>query len=185
MFIPKILIASSFAIQAAAGGARYGYDSSLLSDSRFRISPDFCDLFSNDTLALHDSSQASTVMRTHGGPACKYLPFVEYNHTRIPVSLIYRHLPKAGSSAVGNLLLETWKQGWTRAGLPVPQIQIARVLNCAHPMLEKARDAGYAIEFGVAREPLTRFASGYYHTQVAYTPFPRTLSPLWHQFEMR
>ena len=37
------------------------------------------------------------------------------------------------------------------------------LLRCSDPRLVKAREAG-ALEFGVSREPLDRFISGYFYT---------------------
>ena len=130
----------------------------------FRVSPTFCDLHAADPLFLHDQRHSTSKMRLHGGPACKYLPFHEFNHSKMKVSLIYRHLPKGGSSTIGQLLDEAWNDIWSHEksqNKPSPKTKqmLQRVLNCHDPRLDAARQAGRAVEFAVAREPLSRFVS--------------------------
>ena len=66
---------------------------------------------------------------------------------------------------MGHLLGEAWSDIWSHEhGRSAPKLQIQRVINCADKQLESARKAGHVLEFAVAREPLSRFASGYFYT---------------------
>ena len=75
------------------------------------------------------------------------------------------HKQTGGSSTMGHLLGEAWSDIWSHEhGRSAPKLQIQRVINCADKQLESARKAGHVLEFAVAREPLSRFASGYFYT---------------------
>ena len=118
---------------------------------------------------------ANSSLRAHEGPSCKYLPFAE-NNLSLP-SLIYRHIPKAGSSTAQMLLWKLWTHVREHAPAARPSavssidgnlrhgaLRIELVVNCADPQLEAARRAG-AVEFSIVREPYARFVSGYYFTR--------------------
>ena len=65
--------------------------------SAFQFRPEACDRVRGFL------GPANSSLRAHEGPSCKYLPFAENNFS-LP-SLIYRHIPKAGSSTAQMLLL--------------------------------------------------------------------------------
>ena len=63
---------------------------------------------------------ANSSLRAHEGPSCKYLPFAENNFS-LP-SLIYRHIPKAGSSTAQMLLWKLWTHVVDAAARPSPAV---------------------------------------------------------------
>lgn len=157
-------------------------DPKILKNPRFEIPTSFCNLTTKgDTLQIYNASLPRSFMRSHKGPSCKYLPFAELNHSSIRHSLIYRHLPKGGSSSVGTLLAGAWNEAWSKHRGPLAAKKMGQafkhqdVIPCNIPFLEASRHYGVAIEFGVAREPLERFISGYYYTHTNMVIDPSTL----------
>jgi len=144
------------------------FEANLLEVNKFRVPKNFCELQGGDPLGLQNTSHERNKMHTHGGAACKFLPFREQNHSKIPFSLIYRHLPKGGSSTVGQLLNEMWASAWVNEDRRPNIKHLERVHNCMDPQLEAARKDGHALEFAVAREPLSRFVSGYFYTNTQF-----------------
>lgn len=153
-------------------------DASLLTDlkkSRFAMPSSFCELSREDTLKLNSTTLRHTAMRSHGGPSCKYLPFREFNHSTIQYDLVYRFVPKAGSSTVSVIMENLWKQAWKDStGGKMHEVPLhwlhdkqgfRKVRSCTDDSsLEAWRQRGSVVEFGVMRDPLARFVSGYYYT---------------------
>lgn len=178
LLLMSMLLASA-AENATADTDLFPEPPTLLTSPSFRVDqPSFCELRGEDKLHLHDPSHKTSNMRMHGGPACKFLPFAEWNHSRMKYNLIYRHVPKAGSSTVGHLLGRAWEEIWAvdgRRGLEMRhRVKIERVLNCVDPQLQAARRGGQTIEFTVSREPLARFISAYFYTETNYLRDPTT-----------
>mmetsp|Transcript_7383 Transcript_7383/g.11001 ORF Transcript_7383/g.11001 Transcript_7383/m.11001 type:complete len:382 (-) Transcript_7383:56-1201(-) len=101
-----------------------------------------------------------------GPPGSHILPFSAMGVENVP-TVIARHLPKAGSSAVTTFLVVLWRSVLRQfSNVESPQSlwntgRVVKVTNFQdHWYVNSANTS--KIEFVVAREPLDRFASGYY-----------------------
>ena len=97
-------------------------------------------------------------MNLLGPPGSHVVPLSD--HFPLP-SLIVRHVPKAGSSTVTHLLDDLWRKVVDVCS-DCPKSNVHKVLNHSHPLVLKLRRER-AVELVVVREPLDRFASGYYY----------------------
>lgn len=97
-------------------------------------------------------------MNHEGPPGSHVLPFADFAPVK---SIVSRHVPKAGSSTMTRLLQTLWTAVVRTYNVDVA-VNIPKVLNFDNPTVKRLQARNDTVELVVVREPLDRFASGYY-----------------------
>lgn len=121
--------------------------------------------------ALRYQRDVSVGMNHLGPPGSHVLPFTELALPGVK-TVISRHVPKAGSSTSTHMVGILWQHvlrafNVSHDNKVVRSVRVPAVLNFDHPRVKEMRDA---VEVAIVREPLSRFASGYYYKKRYLAP---------------